>query len=60
MRRGIAELNGEGEAVGGIVVMRFGENAQETIAGVKAKLERLKAGLPPGVESSRFTTDGLD
>ena len=50
MRRGIAELNGEGEAVGGIVVMRFGENAQETIAGVKAKLERLKAGLPPGVE----------
>ena len=50
MRRGIAELNGEGEAVGGIVVMRFGENAQKTIDGVKAKLETLKAGLPEGVE----------
>ncbi|MGQ9424319.1 efflux RND transporter permease subunit [Gilvimarinus sp. F26214L] len=50
MRRGIAELNGEGEVVGGIVVMRFGENAQETIDGVKAKLEKLKAGLPDGVE----------
>ncbi len=50
MRRGIAELNGEGETVGGIVVMRFGENAQKTIDGVKAKLETLKAGLPEGVE----------
>ncbi|SHF17812.1 Cu(I)/Ag(I) efflux system membrane protein CusA/SilA [Microbulbifer donghaiensis] len=50
LRRGIAELNGEGEAVGGIVVMRFGENAQETIDGVVAKLEKLKAGLPEGVE----------
>ena len=50
MRRGIAELNGEGEVVGGIVVMRFGENAQKTIDGVKAKLETLKAGLPDGVE----------
>lgn len=50
MRRGIAELNGEGEAVGGVVVMRFGENAQETIDGVKAKLETLKQGLPDGVE----------
>lgn len=50
MRRGIAELNGEGEVVGGIVVMRFGENAQKTIDGVKAKLEKLKAGLPDGVE----------
>ncbi|WP_260292790.1 efflux RND transporter permease subunit [Sedimenticola hydrogenitrophicus] len=50
MRRGIAELNGEGETVGGIVVMRFGENAQKTIDGVKAKLEKLKAGLPDGVE----------
>ena len=50
MRRGIAELNGEGEVVGGIVVMRFGENAQKTINGVKAKLETLKAGLPEGVE----------
>ncbi|MFE8071029.1 efflux RND transporter permease subunit [Marinobacteraceae bacterium S3BR75-40.1] len=50
MRRGVAELNGEGETVGGIVVMRFGENAQKTIEGVKAKLEELKAGLPDGVE----------
>ena len=50
MRRGIAELNGEGEVVGGIVVMRYGENAQSTIDGVKTKLEELKQGLPEGVE----------
>ena len=50
MRRGIAELNGEGEVVGGIVVMRFGENAANVISDVKAKLEELKAGLPEGVE----------
>ena len=50
MRRGVAELNGEGETVGGVVVMRFGENAQQTIAGVKAKLAQLKQGLPDGVE----------
>ncbi|MDT0581473.1 MULTISPECIES: efflux RND transporter permease subunit [Alteromonadaceae] len=50
MRRGIAELNGEGETVGGIVVMRYGENAQKTIDGVKAKLEELKKGLPDGIE----------
>ena len=50
MRRGIAELDGKGEVVGGIVVMRSGENAQQTIEGVKAKLEQLKAGLPAGVE----------
>ncbi len=50
MRRGIAELNGEGETVGGIIVMRFGENAQKVIDGVKEKLEQLKKGLPPGVE----------
>lgn len=50
MRRGVAELNGEGEVVGGVVVMRFGENAQTTIDGVKAKLEQLKKGLPEGVE----------
>lgn len=50
MRRGIAELNGEGETVGGIVIMRFGENAQETINGVKEKLEQLKNSLPDGVE----------
>jgi len=50
MRRGIAELNGEGEVVGGIVVMRFGENAQTVIDSVKVKLEELKKGLPDGVE----------
>ncbi|NOU51968.1 efflux RND transporter permease subunit [Pseudoalteromonas sp. JBTF-M23] len=50
MRRGIAELNGEGEVVGGVVVMRFGENAQTTIQGVKAKLASLQDSLPKGVE----------
>lgn len=50
MRRGIAELNGEGEVAGGVVVMRVGENAQKTIERVKAKLESLKKGLPDGVE----------
>ncbi|WP_370280983.1 efflux RND transporter permease subunit [Pontibacterium sp.] len=50
MRRGIAELDGEGETVGGVVVMRFGENAQKTINGVKAKLEELQRSLPEGVE----------
>jgi Cu(I)/Ag(I) efflux system membrane protein CusA/SilA len=50
MRRGIAELDGEGETVGGIIVMRFGENALKTIDNVKRKLEELKPGLPPGVE----------
>ena len=50
MRRGIAELDGEGEVAGGIVVLRSGKNAWETIQAVKAKLEQLKPGLPPGVE----------
>ncbi len=50
MRRGIAELDGEGEVVGGVVVLRSGKNAWETIRAVKAKLESLKAGLPDGVE----------
>ena len=50
MRRGVAELDGQGEVVGGIVVMRFGENAQTTIEGVKRKLEELKRSLPEGVE----------
>jgi Cu(I)/Ag(I) efflux system membrane protein CusA/SilA len=50
MRRGIAELDGEGEVAGGIVVMRSGKNALETIGAVKAKLEALKPGLPKGVE----------
>jgi len=50
LRRGIAELDGEGETVGGIIIMRQGKNALETIAAVKEKLESLKPGLPPGVE----------
>jgi len=49
-RRGVTDLDGEGEAVGGIVVMRYGNNALETIERVKARLEELKAGLPQGVE----------
>lgn len=49
-RRGIAELNGQGEVVGGIVIMRSGQNAMQTIKNVKAKLQQLKAGLPKGVE----------
>lgn len=49
VRRGIAELDGRGDAVGGIVVMRFGENALATIERVKEKLEGVKQGLPPGV-----------
>ncbi|MAT82950.1 MAG: CusA/CzcA family heavy metal efflux RND transporter [Gammaproteobacteria bacterium] len=50
LRRGIGELNGEGEAVGGVVVMRFGGNAEATIERVKERLETLKASLPQGVE----------
>ncbi|MGO2342168.1 efflux RND transporter permease subunit [Vibrio litoralis] len=50
MRRGISELNGEGEAVGGVVVMRYGENASQVIANVKAKLKRLEKSLPDGIE----------
>ncbi|GAB7543199.1 efflux RND transporter permease subunit [Cupriavidus sp. 8B] len=50
MRRGIAELNGEGEVAGGVIVMRSGKNALETIEAVKAKLAALKPSLPPGVE----------
>ncbi|WP_022941270.1 efflux RND transporter permease subunit [Psychromonas hadalis] len=50
MRRGITELNGEGEVVSGIIVMRFGENAQEVIEAVKDKLNELQKSLPEGVE----------
>ncbi|MHC4419551.1 MAG: efflux RND transporter permease subunit, partial [Planctomycetota bacterium] len=49
IRRGIAEWNGQGETVGGIIVMRFGGNARNTINNVRAKLSELEAGLPPGV-----------
>ncbi|VTU18134.1 Cation efflux system protein CusA [Variovorax sp. SRS16] len=50
MRRGIAELDGEGEVAGGVVVMRSGKNARTTIEAVKAKLATLKSSLPAGVE----------
>lgn len=50
LRRGLVELNGEGEVVGGIVVMRFGENALTVIQAVEARIEELKSGLPDGVE----------
>ncbi|MDZ7660540.1 CusA/CzcA family heavy metal efflux RND transporter [Fodinibius sp.] len=49
LRRGVADWNGEGETVGGVVIMRFGENALQTIENVKIKLEELKEGLPEGV-----------
>ncbi len=49
IRRGLLEMNGEGEKVGGIVVMRYGENAKEVIDRVKTKITELEKGLPPGV-----------
>ena len=49
LRRGVADLNGEGEVVGGIVVMRYGENALNVIDGVKRKLDQIKSSLPQGV-----------
>jgi Cu(I)/Ag(I) efflux system membrane protein CusA/SilA len=49
LRRGVAELNGQGEVVGGIVVMRYGENALNVIDGVKRKIDNIKSSLPPGV-----------
>ncbi|MFC3068441.1 efflux RND transporter permease subunit [Phenylobacterium soli] len=50
MRRGVAELNGQGEVAGGVVILRSGKNARATIAAVKSKLQELKRSLPPGVE----------
>ncbi len=50
LRRGLAELNGEGEVVGGIVIMRFGENAQKVIERVRAKLKEIEPNLPPGMK----------
>src|SRR5437016_3485548 len=50
MRRGIAELNGEGEVTGGTVIVRYGQNVRDVIRQVQAKLESVKASLPPGVE----------
>ena len=60
LRRGLAELDGKGEAVGGVVIMRVGENALDTIAAVKTKLEQLKQGLPEGVRiKSVYDRSGL-
>ncbi|TKI03617.1 efflux RND transporter permease subunit [Martelella alba] len=50
MRRGVAELNGQGEVAGGIIVMRYGKNALDTINGVKSKLNEIRRSLPQGVE----------
>ena len=50
MRRGVGELNGKGEAVGGVVIMRFGENAQKVIERVKAKIAEIEPTLPPGLK----------
>ncbi|MBI5643037.1 MAG: efflux RND transporter permease subunit [Deltaproteobacteria bacterium] len=59
-RRGITERDGEGEVAGGIVVMRFGENALDVIKGIKEKLKELEAGLPPGVKiRSVYDRSGL-
>lgn len=49
LRLGILDVNGEGEAVGGIIVMRYGENADEVIKAVKTKMKEVEKGLPPGV-----------
>ena len=50
MRRGVGELDGKGEAVGGVVIMRVGENAEKVIQRTKAKLNDIKSSLPPGLE----------
>ena len=50
LRRGVAELDGQGEVVGAVVIMRFGENAKKVIESVKAKLDEMKSTLPPGLE----------
>ena len=60
IRRGVAEWNGEGETVGGIVVMRYGQNALNVISGVKQKITQISASLPPGVEIvSGYDRSGL-
>jgi Cu(I)/Ag(I) efflux system membrane protein CusA/SilA len=60
LRRGLADLNGQGEVAGGIIVMRYGENALKTIENVKKKLEELQAGLPEGVSiESVYDRSGL-
>jgi copper/silver efflux system protein len=62
IRRGVAEWNGEGETVGGVVIMRFGENARSTIDRVRHRLQELERGLPPGVaiETAYDRSDLID
>jgi len=60
VRRGVAELDGQGEVVGGIVTARYGENALSVIEKVKEKLEEIKPSLPRGWRSFPFTTVGTD
>ena len=60
LRRGIVELNGDGETVAGVVVMRDGENAVQVIQRVKAKLAELKKGLPAGVEVDGLRSISVD
>ncbi len=62
IRRGVADWNGNGETVGGVIIMRFGENARSTIENVKAKLAALSVGLPPGVgiETAYDRSDLID
>ena len=56
LRYGVTELDGKGEVVGGVVVMRYGENALKVIDGVKKKLEEVRSSFPPGFASFRLTT----
>ncbi|MGB5986431.1 MAG: efflux RND transporter permease subunit [Desulfobacterales bacterium] len=60
LRRGIADINGDGEVAGGVVVMRFGENALEVIENVKKRLDEIRSGLPEGVQiKSVYDRSGL-
>jgi Cu(I)/Ag(I) efflux system membrane protein CusA/SilA len=54
MRRGVSELDGRGEAVGGVVIMRFGENAEKTIERVKAKITEIEPTLPKWPEDCNY------
>jgi Cu(I)/Ag(I) efflux system membrane protein CusA/SilA len=59
MRRGLAELDGRGEVVGGVVVMRYGENTLKVIERVKEKIKEITPSLPPGVELVLPTIDRI-
>ncbi len=60
MRRGAADLDGKGEAVGGVVIMRYGENAQKVIERTKEKLHEIEPTLPPGSEAHHPPTTALN